>query len=185
MAQSLYRRAVDATRQPPHEWTTMIELHATCVSIDGAGLLLRGPSGAGKSDLALRLVDGGAHLVADDRVLLRADGHGNLMATASAGAPADLTGLIEVRGLGILPVPHIATAPVALLVDLKTGGALERLPPPAFADLAGIRLPRLELDPFHASAPAFLRLALRAWQAGRPLVPGDCSWRASRMESAG
>ncbi|HJN03832.1 MAG TPA: serine/threonine protein kinase, partial [Alphaproteobacteria bacterium] len=30
-------------------------VHATCVVIDGRGILLRGPSGAGKSDLALRL----------------------------------------------------------------------------------------------------------------------------------
>lgn len=185
MAENPHRRVVDATRPAPHEWTTMIEIHATCVSIDGAGLLLRGPSGAGKSDLALRLVDGGAHLVADDRVLLSTDGRGNLMATASAGAPANLAGLIEVRGLGILPVPHIATAPVALLVDLRPGGAAERLPPPSLTDLAGIRLPRLELDPFHASAPAFLRLALRAWREGHPLVPGEAPWQAACGEIAG
>ena len=46
------------------------QVHATCVAIGGAGVLLRGPSGAGKSDLALRLIDGGGtdgpRLVADD-----------------------------------------------------------------------------------------------------------------------
>ena len=35
--------------------------------IGGKGVLLLGASGAGKSDLALRLIDGGAKLVADDR----------------------------------------------------------------------------------------------------------------------
>ncbi|MBT7294587.1 MAG: serine/threonine protein kinase, partial [Rhodospirillaceae bacterium] len=43
--------------------------HATCIALAGKGVLLRGFSGAGKSDLALRLIDGGAKLVADDQVL--------------------------------------------------------------------------------------------------------------------
>ncbi|MCS5606493.1 MAG: hypothetical protein NZ936_12970, partial [Alphaproteobacteria bacterium] len=47
----------------------MILAHGTCISIDGAGVLLRGPSGSGKSDLALRLLyrkDLNVLLVADD-----------------------------------------------------------------------------------------------------------------------
>ena len=32
-------------------------LHATCVALAGAGVLLIGPPGSGKSDLALRLID--------------------------------------------------------------------------------------------------------------------------------
>ena len=43
-----------------------ILVHATAVAIEGEAVLLRGASGAGKSDLALRLIDGGARLVADD-----------------------------------------------------------------------------------------------------------------------
>ena len=47
------------------------QVHATCVALVGAGtvrgVLLRGPSGAGKSDLALRLVEQGWRLVADDQ----------------------------------------------------------------------------------------------------------------------
>ena len=49
----------------------MEQIHATCIAIDGVGVLLRGPSGAGKSDLALRLIDVGGRLVADDRADLR------------------------------------------------------------------------------------------------------------------
>jgi len=45
-----------------------ILVHATAIAIDGRAVLLRGPSGAGKSDLALRLIDAGARLVADDQV---------------------------------------------------------------------------------------------------------------------
>ena len=44
------------------------QIHATCISIDGIGLILRGPSGSGKSDLALRLMERSAQLIADDRV---------------------------------------------------------------------------------------------------------------------
>ena len=43
-------------------------LHASCVELSGTGVVLLGPPGSGKSDLALRLIDGGARLVADDRV---------------------------------------------------------------------------------------------------------------------
>jgi HPr kinase/phosphorylase len=54
----------------------VIRVHATSVALPDAdggwsGVLLRGPSGAGKSDLALRLIDGGARLVADDQTELR------------------------------------------------------------------------------------------------------------------
>ena len=49
-------------------------VHASCVALDGNGVLLRGPSGSGKSDLALRLIDGGAVLVADDQVALTVEG---------------------------------------------------------------------------------------------------------------
>ena len=41
----------------------MTTIHATCVDIDGLGVLLRGPSGSGKSDLALRLIDAGIPLL--------------------------------------------------------------------------------------------------------------------------
>ena len=76
-----------------------ILVHATAVAIDGRALLLRGPSGAGKSDLALRLIDAGARLIADDQSVLRREG-GRLL----AAVPAAIAGLIEVRGVGILRV---------------------------------------------------------------------------------
>ncbi|MEN8196664.1 MAG: hypothetical protein ABFS30_09120, partial [Pseudomonadota bacterium] len=43
------------------------QVHATCVEISGCGVLIRGAPGSGKSDLALRLIEEGARLVADDR----------------------------------------------------------------------------------------------------------------------
>ncbi|MGQ9368080.1 HPr kinase/phosphorylase [Azospirillum sp. ST 5-10] len=139
----------------------METIHGTCVDVGGVGVLLRGPSGVGKSDVALRLIDGGARLVADDRVELRLDG-----GRPVAAAPAALAGLLEVRGVGILPVPAVARAAVALVVDLVADDAVERLPEPEAADLLGAPVPRLRLAPFDASTPAKLRLAAAAAAAG-------------------
>jgi len=145
-----------AGRAPSAE-TRQTCVHATCVAVAGHGVLLRGPSGAGKSDLALRLIDGGAVLVADDRTLLTPrDGR------VVARAPAALAGLIEVRGIGPLPAPAVAEARVALIVDLVPAGRVERLPAPATETLVGVPVPRLALDPRAAATPAALRLLLAA-----------------------
>ena len=63
----------------------MNTIHATCVAIEGRGVLIVGPSGSGKSDLALRLIDRGAALVADDYTDLNVDGR----ALARVGARDD------------------------------------------------------------------------------------------------
>ena len=135
----------------------MALVHASCVAVDGGGVLLLGPSGSGKSDLALRLIDGGAVLVADDQVEIRAAG-GRL----EAAPPDALAGRIEVRGLGILALPWRASAPLVLAAELLVGGRPERLPEPARRRFEGIDLPLVRLAPFDASAAARLRLAARA-----------------------
>lgn len=134
----------------------METIHGTVVDIDGAGVLLRGPPGSGKSDLALRLIDRGAALVADDRVILSVD-HGGL----AAFAPGPGAGKLEIRGLGIVRVPYLARADLHLVVDLVEPGRIERLPKAAETVLLGVALPVLTLAPFEASAPAKVRLALR------------------------
>lgn len=141
-------------------------VHATCVAFvpeDGParsgwdrpfGVLLRGPSGAGKSDLALRSVDRGWRLVADDQTEIRsAEGR------VSAASPGAIFGRMEVRGLGIVTVPSAPGAELCLVVDLVAPGLIERLPEAQFCELLGVRLPCLALDPFEASALAKLRLA--------------------------
>lgn len=132
------------------------QIHATCVELSGFGILLLGPPGAGKSDLALRLIDGGARLVADDRTDLE-----RVNDDIFARAPATIAGRLEVRGLGIRPVPCVARARVALAVDLVGAGAVERLPEPATREFLGLAIPMIALDPFAASAAAKLRLAAR------------------------
>jgi|SRR5690348_5027742 len=139
----------------------MIRVHGTSVALGGDGILLRGPSGSGKSDLALRLIDEGGRLVADDQTELRLSDD-----DISMTAPAAIAGRMEVRGIGILRVPTVAAAPLRLVVDLVPSAAIERLPEWQSCDYLERRFPLIQLAPFEASAPAKLRLALRA--LGRP-----------------
>ena len=137
-------------------------VHATSVALKTGtrwyAVLLRGPSGSGKSDLALRLIDDGARLIADDQTHLAKKGHALI-----ASPPRALAGMIEVRGLGIVTLPRgrlMAAAPLALLVDLVPTKEVERMPEPAREVVQDIELPRLALAPFEVSTVAKLRLAL-------------------------
>ncbi len=130
-------------------------IHATCVALSGAGVLLRGPPGSGKSDLALRLIDGGAMLVSDDQVALTVRA-GRLF----AAPPESVAGNIEARGIGIVTLPHDAESPVVLVIDLVAPDTVERMPEPARCNYLGIDLPLLSLAPFEASSPAKVRLAV-------------------------
>lgn len=139
----------------------METLHATCIVLDGVGALLTGPSGAGKSDLALRLLEHGAHLVADDRVVLRREG-----ADVIASAPPSLAGLLEIRGYGVVSVPAKSEAVIRRVIDLKSkpvrkGDSVERYPNPDRIDLLGQSVVRAELNPFCAFAIPRLRAILR------------------------
>lgn len=129
-------------------------LHATSVAIDGRAVLIEGVSGAGKSDLALRLIDRGAVLVSDDRTLMVRQG-----ALLVARPPETIRGRIEVRGLGILTLPHATDVPVALIVRL--GVTPERMPDRRQRRLAGVVVRELAFDAFHASTPLKIEWALR------------------------
>jgi serine kinase of HPr protein (carbohydrate metabolism regulator) len=133
-----------------------MRVHATAVTIGRRGVLLRGPSGSGKSDLALRLIDGGAKLVADDLVLIGRRGDSLVV-----NGPAKSHGRMEVRGLGIVKVPAVKSARLALVVDLVGPGRVERTPESSSVTLLGMRVKLLKIWAFEASAPAKLRLAVR------------------------
>ena len=130
------------------------QLHATCVELNGAGILLRGPSGGGKSDLALRLLDAGSLLVADDRVDVKAvDG------ALFAGPPETLSGLIEARGLGILEMSYRAETRIAVIIDMVPEADIARLPEAETAIVCEIHVPLFRIDPFTVSAVSKVRLA--------------------------
>jgi serine kinase of HPr protein (carbohydrate metabolism regulator) len=132
-------------------------LHATTVAIDGHAVVIRGAAGSGKSDLALRLIDRGAVLIADDQTALRRQG-----ATLRASAPATIAGQLEARGLGVVTLPAVADVAVRLVVDLVPPQLIERLPRPASETLLGVKVPLLLLAPFEGSATAKLRRAVAA-----------------------
>ncbi len=138
-------------------------IHASCVTIGGKGVLLLGPSGAGKSDLALRLLDEGAKLVADDRCELFMRG-GKLCARP----PEAIAGLLEMRGIGIIALPHAKSAVLALAVRL--GASRVRLPEPAFYTpplKSAPPLPLILVKAEAASATARIRAALAAFSQNR------------------
>lgn len=129
----------------------MTALHQfTCVAIKGRGLLIEGAPGVGKSSLALALIDRGAMLVGDDGVTMTAE-DGRLVA-----GPAPATaGLLEVRNVGLVPMPFLDRTEIALVIALDREA-------PRFIDCAeqrdvlGLTLPMVRLWP---DSPV---LALRA-----------------------
>lgn len=136
-------------------------LHVSSIAIDGRAVLIEGESGAGKSDLALRLIDRGATLISDDYTLLQRAGHELI-----ASPPDTIAGQIEVRGLGVLPIPHVEKIPVALLVRLTD--APERLPlEEEVRRIAGVDIREVAIDSRTASAAIKVELALRHLTGGK------------------
>jgi HPr kinase/phosphorylase len=134
-------------------------VHASAVLIGARAVLIRGPSGAGKSRLALDLLTAAGagrlrftRLVGDDRVHLESAG-GRLLVRPAA----TLSGLIEVRGAGIVRLDHEPCAVVGLVVDLAATDA-ERLPEKNQVELDGIKLPRLTVAAGFEALPGVLLL---------------------------
>lgn len=139
-------------------------LHATTLARHGPGgwrgVLIQGPSGIGKSDLGLRLIAQGWRLVADDWTTVWAS-QGQLYATA----PERITGLMEIRGLGICS--HPLSQPLRALCRLSlavtcTHEAVERLPVSEEWRFQGVVIAHLTLDPRPASASLLLDAAFAA-----------------------
>jgi len=124
--------------------------------LGGQGVLLRGPSGAGKSDLALRLIDGGAILVADDRVNLTRAEDSILMS-----APVNLMGKLEIRGLGIVQMVCAPSAPLALVCDLVLADQIDRLPEVPTETFLDQHVPVMEIDSQTQSAVVKIQYALK------------------------
>ena len=150
-----------------------LAMHGSSGALRGRAVLLLGRPGAGKSDLLLRLVDRGFMLVADDQVIIDA---------GQISPPAALAGLIEIRGLGLLRMAHAAPVPLVLVITLDgdaehqsvVGHSPEhgtlRLPVPRRH--ARLDLPMLWIDPFHASAPLQVEIALDCLAGRRSLLSG-------------
>ena len=124
-------------------------IHATCVELNGYGVLITGASGSGKSDLALRLIENKkAILVSDDRTDIAIK---NGILTASC--PKNIEGLLEVRGIGLIQMPFKREASVKLIVEASLPSEIDRLPDASFETIEGCRIPSLKLDLLTPSAP--------------------------------
>lgn len=136
----------------------------TAIAIEGRGVLLRGPSGAGKSTLALRLIEEGAVLIADDLCEVRRAGD-RLIIDLPVTVDPKFRGAIERRGHGIEQVAYAGATPLALVVDLASR--------PDGKDrailLLGLHIPRAVLDPFPPGAVAELRKMALASDRLKPL----------------
>lgn len=129
-------------------------LHASTVAIDGRAVLISGISGSGKSDLALRLIDRGFTLISDDQTIVQKRGE-----RLFASAPSTIRGKLEIRGLGIVDMPVLGEAPVALVVELTSD--IQRLPDDSRERMiCGLAVPLISVDALTASAPSKVALAL-------------------------
>lgn len=139
--------------------------NVSCVAKDGRAVLIEGPPGSGKSSLALQLIDRGAVLVGDDGVEL-ACWAGRL----HASPPPRITGLIEVRNVGLVTLPTARDIPVALVLRLDEQA-------PRFIDAAeareieGISLPFVRLWPGGDALVLKAELALARWGLSFPPAP--------------
>lgn len=130
-------------------------VHASTVSIGGRAVLIAGRPGSGKSDLALRLIDRGAVLVSDDYTIVSRSGK-----RLVASPPETIRGRIEIRGIGLVDMPHETAVPVALVVDIDE--PVPRMPEPGRTRLiADIAVPLFALAPHEASAPVKVEQMLK------------------------
>ncbi|MEL7218980.1 MAG: HPr kinase/phosphatase C-terminal domain-containing protein [Pseudomonadota bacterium] len=114
---------------------------SSVVAIGGRALIIEGPPGAGKSSLALALIDRGATLIGDDGCKLLRQGD-----AVHASPPPTISGLLEIRNVGIITVPTADQAPVALIVSLQDDAV--RLPQSTqHRDLLGCPIPQLDFTP--------------------------------------
>ncbi len=141
-------------------------LHATAIAYGGAGCVLMGPSGSGKSRLAAEMLALGARLVGDDQLVLSVQS-GMLMAAAHP----NLSGIMELRGLGLIRLSDIIPRHVVhLAVELSTA-ANERLPAPQTTMFCGQPVPLVRVAPPPQTNGASILQYLKAMQEGRILPP--------------
>ena len=112
-------------------------MHATCVDINGSGVLIVGRSGSGKSSLAINLLALGSKLVADDQCELVKKNK-----KFCVFKPASLPNSIEIRGVGLVSVPMVVETSLDWVVNMDEAEK-ERMPDLRFTEIDGYKIPTI------------------------------------------
>ena len=112
-------------------------MHATCVDINGSGVLIVGSSGSGKSSLAINLLALGSTLVADDQCKLVKKNN-----RIRISKPASLPNSIEIRGVGLVSVPMVVETSLDWVVNMDEAEK-ERMPDLRFTEIDGCKIPTI------------------------------------------
>ncbi|MGQ0741647.1 MAG: HPr kinase/phosphorylase [Alphaproteobacteria bacterium] len=133
---------------------------------ENTAVLIMGPPGSGKSDLALRLIERGARLIADDQTALFVRDE-----KLFAESPPPIRGMLEMRGLGVITLEVAPASPLGLVVEIDPAHEIGRMPDSAYyvppeSLGAAARIPLIRLKPFEASAPTKIVAAASAFEFG-------------------
>lgn len=121
-----------------------MQIHATAIQWHKKGILFIGKSGVGKSTAALLLLDKGAHLVADDQVILTKKAN-----QCVASCPKTIQNKLEVRGVGIVSIKTKKRAAIDFVVNLTADyKAVPRMPDETIWAVEDIVLPSITLCAF-------------------------------------
>jgi len=112
-------------------------MHATCVDINGSGVLIVGRSGSGKSSLAINLIALGSTLVADDQCEIVKKNN-----KLSVFKPTSLPSSIEIRGVGLVSVPMVVETSLDWVVNMDEAET-QRMPDLQFTEIDGYRIPTI------------------------------------------
>ena len=112
-------------------------MHATCVDINGSGVLIVGRSGSGKSSLAINLIALGSKLVADDQCEIVKKNN-----KLSVFKPTSLPSSIEIRGVGLVSVPMVVETSLDWVVNMDEAET-QRMPDLQFTEIDGYRIPTI------------------------------------------
>jgi len=112
-------------------------MHATCVDINGSGVLIVGRSGSGKSSLAINLIALGSTLVADDQCEIVKKNN-----KLSVFKPTSLPSSIEIRGVGLVSVPMDVETSLDWVVNMDEAET-QRMPDLQFTEIDGYRIPTI------------------------------------------